>query len=81
MMKAVEAYGHIDSKGSLQIHTPTPLQEGDVKVIILYTENDERAEEQQWLRAVSGNPAFAFLNDPEEDVYTLNDGKPLQDEE
>lgn len=79
MMQAVEAYGHIDSSGSLQIQTPLPLKEGDVKVIIMYAENEEMTEEQLWIRSVSNNPAFDFLKDPEEDIYSLNDGKPMHD--
>lgn len=35
MMQAVEALGHIKSDGSLQISTPLPLKEGDVKVLIM----------------------------------------------
>ncbi|MDB5247780.1 MAG: hypothetical protein JWQ40_2174 [Segetibacter sp.] len=76
-MQAVEAFGHIDSNGSLQINTPLPLKEGDVKVIIMYAENGEMTEEQLWMRSISNNPAFDFLKDPEEDIYSLNDGKPL----
>lgn len=78
-MQAVEAYGHIDSNGSLQIKTPLQLKEGDVKVIIMYAENNEMTEEQLWLKLVSNNPAFNFLKDKEEDIYSLNDGKPLHD--
>jgi len=37
-------------------------------------------DETLWLKAAATNPAFDFLNDPEEDIYTLADGKPLQDE-
>ncbi|MGI8634793.1 MAG: hypothetical protein ACR2KZ_05260 [Segetibacter sp.] len=76
MMHAVEALGHIDSNGSLQINTPMSLKEGNVKVIIMYAENEETMEEQLWLRSVSNNPAFDFLKNPEEDNYSLNDGKP-----
>ncbi len=79
MMQAMEAYGHIDSKGLLQINTPSPLKENEVKVIIMYTENDEMAEEQIWLKSISNNSAFDFLKDPEEDIYSLNYGKPLHD--
>lgn len=78
-MQAVEAYGHIDSNGSLQINTPLPLKEGDVKVIIMYAENEEMTDEQLWIKSISANPAFDFLKDPQEDIYTLNDGKPLND--
>jgi hypothetical protein len=39
-------------------------------------------EEREWLRAVSSNPAFDFLQDEKEDVHgkenidSPNDGKP-----
>lgn len=78
-MQAIEALGHIDSKGSLQINTPLHLREGDVKLIIMYVENEELTEEQLWIRSVSNNPAFNFLKDTEEDIYCLDDGKPLHD--
>lgn len=80
MMHAVEAYGRVHANGSLHINTPLPLKEGDVKVIIMYTEDDEMTEEQMWIKTVSNNPAFDFLKDPEEDIYSLNDGKPLHDD-
>ncbi len=38
-------------------------------------------EEYEWLKAAASNPAFDFLNDPEEDIYTLADGKPFHDNE
>lgn len=31
----------------------------------------------QWLQAASKNEAFDFLNDPDEDIYSLRDGKPF----
>ena len=55
-----------------------PLKGGNVKVIILYPE-EGLTEEQLRLQSVSCNPAFAFLNDKEEDIYSLTDGKPLHD--
>ena len=36
--------------------------------------------ETEWLQAAATNPAFDFLKDPEEDVYTLSDGRPFYDE-
>ncbi len=37
----------------------------------------DEINEQTWLTAISTNPSFAFLNDPEEDIYTQEDGKPV----
>jgi hypothetical protein len=31
--------------------------------------------ESEWLKASLNNPAFDFLNDPEEDIYSMSDGK------
>jgi hypothetical protein len=36
--------------------------------------------ETEWLKAAASNPAFDFLRDPEQDIYTLEDGRPFRDE-
>jgi hypothetical protein len=62
----------------------------EVKVIIKFNDSDqaddlveddhhEEISEQDWLHSASVNPAFDFLNDPDEDIYTLADGKPFHD--
>ncbi|HOU12085.1 MAG TPA: hypothetical protein PKZ84_03140 [Anaerolineae bacterium] len=35
----------------------------------------DEIDEVEWLYAAAHNPAFDFLRDPEEDIYTLADGK------
>jgi Z1 domain len=42
---------------------------------------DDAAEiyQSEWLKAASNNPVFDFLKDPDEDIYTLADGKPFND--
>ena len=39
-------------------------------------ENDEVTDEA-WLSSAANNPAFDFLNDAEEDIYTISDGEPF----
>lgn len=34
-------------------------------------------DEAEWLRAAAASPAFAFLNDPEEDLYLPTDEQPI----
>lgn len=75
-MQAFETYGHVDKSGKLKIVSDLPLQEGEVKVIIMYDEKKE-SEETAWLKAVSNNPVFDFLKDSSEDMYSLTDGKPF----
>lgn len=37
--------------------------------------------EEDMKRLANNNPAFDFLKEPEEDIYTLEDGKPFHDQE
>ena len=78
-MQAYETYGHVDKSGTLKMNTSLPLQEGEVKIIILYKEDGVTTEEGEWLHAISRNPAFDFLRSQEEDIYSLTDGKPFND--
>jgi hypothetical protein len=77
-MLTFEAQGFIDKNGSLQIIPSLDLKEGKVKVVIIYTE-DSASEEALWLQSISSNPVFNFLADKEEDIYSINDGKPFYD--
>jgi hypothetical protein len=38
---------------------------------------EEFLESGEWESAIATNPSFTFLGDPEEDIYTLEDGKPV----
>jgi hypothetical protein len=79
-MTAVEMTGSIDENRQLHLDGVLPVSGPiPVRVIVLYSASAE-LDEIQWLQAAASNPAFAFLNDPEEDIYTLADGKPVQDE-
>lgn len=37
-------------------------------------------DETEWLRAAARNPAFDFLSDPAEDIYSPKDGQPFYDQ-
>ncbi len=80
-MKAIEAFGEIDEHQQLRLDEPLPIgKAGRVRVIILLSEESEEEEdEREWLQAARRNPAFDFLADPEEDIYTLTDGKPFRE--
>ena len=79
-MKAIEVTGTIDDSGQLYLDKPLVVAGSRrVRVIILFAEEGE-IEEREWLSSAASNPAFDFLKDPEEDIYTLADGKPFHDE-
>lgn len=77
MTQAIETTGIIDSQGHLQLDQPlNNAKEQRVRVIVLLAETEDTINEQDWLKAAATNPSFAFLQDAEEDIYTLNDGQP-----
>lgn len=77
--KAIEMTGRIDENSRLVLDEPLPVAGlSRVKVIILIPEEAD-IDERSWLRAVEANPAFAFLRDPKEDIFTVADGKPFHD--
>jgi hypothetical protein len=77
--KAIEVEGAIDEQRRLQLDAPLPVAgPGRVRVLVIIPEPAE--DEAAWLCAAATNPAFAFLADAAEDVYTLADGKPFHDQ-
>jgi hypothetical protein len=79
-LKAIEVEGTIDEQRRLQLDEPLPIVgPGRVRVIILIPDETD-IEEKEWLQAAAINPAFDFLKEPEEDIYTLADGKPFDDQ-
>ena len=80
VLKAIEVVGAIDERRQLHLDAPLPIAgPSRVRVIILIPAQDD-IDEGEWLRAASLNPAFDFLKDPTEDIYTLEDGKPFDDQ-
>jgi len=82
-MTAIEMTGTVDENHQLQLDGALPfVGPKRVRVIVLspLTEETDEWNELEWLKNVLGNPVFDFLNDPEEDIYSLNDGKTFHDE-
>ena len=78
--KAIETTATIDAQRQLILDEPLPVAgPKKVRVIILLQEESEIGE-KEWLRAASANPAFDFLRENKEDIYTLADGKPFHDQ-
>lgn len=77
--RAIEITGIVDAHHQLILDEPLPIWGPKrVRVIILLPEED--ISEEEWLRAAGANPAFEFLKDPQEDIYTLSDGRPFYDQ-
>ena len=79
-MRAIEINSVTDKTGHLKIDCKLDKSEKKVRVIILLDDDkSDHKEEKLWMNSISNNPAFNFLNEPAEDVYSLNDGEPFND--
>lgn len=77
--KAIETTATINAQRQLILDEPLPVKgPARVRVIVLLPEEAD-IDEKEWLRAASTNPAFDFLKAPEEDIYSLADGRPFHD--
>lgn len=78
MLTAIETTGTINANNQIILDENVPSNAPSrVRVIVLFDENSSDINEKEWLEAVSSNEVFDFLNDEDEDIYTLEDGKPL----
>lgn len=76
MLTAIETTATISANRQLLLDEDLPENvSSKVRVIVLFDEED--FSEKEWLKAASKNDAFSFLNDEGEDIYSLEDGKPL----
>jgi hypothetical protein len=78
-MRAIEAYGVVESDGRIRLLKPAMSAGQKVKIIILIREEDE-FDDEEWIQAAAQSGSFEFLNDPGEDIYSKQDGKPVAHE-
>ena len=76
-MKALKTTGTVDQNGHLQAEVSRKVPPGPVELIVLVPEVDDEDEAGDfWMQGVAREWA-AELADPREDIYTLDDGEPL----
>ncbi|PWR71701.1 vWA domain-containing protein [Methanospirillum lacunae] len=76
-LTAIELRGTVNERHQLQLDDIIPISGPKrVRVIVLYS-SDNECDEHEWLQAGAQNPAFDYLHDPEEDIYSVHDGKPI----
>ncbi len=81
-MKAIEVQGTIDRDRWLRLDSQLPVTgPRRVRVIVLISEEADDISESDWMKAASKNPAFGFLKEDAEDIYSPTDGRPPSDEE
>lgn len=80
-MTAIELTGTIDEHNQLHLDSLLPITGPKRVRVIVLTTDEEEISEDEWLKSAAKNPAFQFLHDAAEDIYTLEDGKPIEVEE
>lgn len=73
-MRAIEINSKTDKFGHLKIDYKLNKSERNVRVLILLEDDSYEVEEEKlWLNSISRNPAFDFLSEPSEDIYSQKD--------
>jgi len=78
-MRAIEIKSKTDKNGHLRVDYQLDKSNSNVRILILVDDSYDENEEKIWMDSISSNPAFNFLNDPEEDIYSIKDGDPFND--
>ena len=73
-MKALELVGDVDERHRLQAEVPADVAPGPVRVIVLLPEEDEAGS--LWSAGLK-REWRAELADSRQDIYTLDDGQPV----
>jgi hypothetical protein len=73
-MKAIELLGDVDENHRLRAQVPEELPAGPVRLIVLWPDEDEAGT--AWARGIASEWA-GELGDPRQDLYTLEDGQPV----
>ena len=73
-MKAIQLVGDVDEQHLLRAKVPEAVPAGPVRLIVLLQEEDEAGI--TWARGLA-REWYEELNDTRQDIYTLEDGQPL----
>jgi len=73
-MKTIELMAEVDEHHCLRAEVPEDLPAGPVRVIVLVPEEDDAG--LSWAQGITREWAEE-LADPRQDIYTLEDGQPL----
>ena len=75
-LRAIETHGRVVDARHIETDADLPVGR-QVRVVVLLMTTEDDISESEWLAAAANDPAFAFLADAAEDIYSLKDGKPF----
>ena len=77
-MEAIEKLVHFDEEGNITLKLGKNFSKKEAKVVVLI--KDEEISDKEWLSLAIKGGAFDFLNNPGEDIYSMDDGVPYKSE-
>lgn len=78
-MSTIQITTETDENGILSLDYQLDKSNVKVNIIIEYAVNSNDNSEENWYPDIKNNPEFGFLDDIDEDVYTLQDGIAFND--
>ncbi len=75
-MEAIEKIVRFDEDGNAFLKLGKHFSKKDAKIVVLI--KDDEISENEWLSLAMKGGSFDFLNDPAEDIYTMEDGVPYE---
>ena len=72
-MEAFEKIVQFDEEGNTTLKLGKDFSRKEAKVLVLI--KDEEITEKGWLKLAKKSKSYDFLNDPSEDIYTMEDGE------
>ena len=75
-MEAIEKIVRFDEDGNTTLKLGKHFSKKDAKIVVLI--KDDEISENEWLSLAMKGGSFDFLNDPAEDIYTMEDGVPYK---
>jgi len=75
-MKAFDLVAEVDEQRRLQMTLPQSVMPGRVRVLVLVPEAEEDETDLPWMQGIA-REWESELADKREDIYTLEDGEPI----
>lgn len=75
-MKTIKVIGNVDENHRLSAVVPAAVPVGQIEVVLTLPARQEDEAAAEWMALI----AYAWadeLRDPREDIYTLEDGEPI----
>ena len=73
----IELTGVVDEAHRVLLDDAVVPLDSQTRVRLIVVPDDDDVSEFQWMRWLAHNPAYDFLKDEAEDIYTIADGRPI----